>query len=221
MHTLIIAQNLQQATFIKKGLYYENLGCDVLSYNDENIPGDTIRISDGVFLLIDDPFSVDWAASYCRKIKPNIPIAILAHKNDMVYERLLVERKINFIFIRPFPFRQMSAEMRFAIFQQKEKIEMGRYHVRDLEIDLVSHQVKKDSKNIYLRNKEFSLLHFLMANKGKVLTRTEILENVWDRNANILTNTVDVHISQLRKKIDADICNKYIHTIPCTGYIFE
>jgi DNA-binding response OmpR family regulator len=138
-----------------------------------------------------------------------------------VHERLLTESKINFLFSRPFPFRQMSAEMRYAIFHQKEKMEFGKYILRDLELDLARHQVKLSDQSLYLRNKEFSLLHYLMVNKGKVLSRSDILENVWDRNANILTNTVDVHISQLRKKMGEGKNQKYIHTIPCTGYIFE
>lgn len=221
MHTVIIAQNLPQAIFIKKGLYYENLSCDVMPFNNGYIPKNDILVVDGVFLLMDDPVDIESVSDICRKIKQDIPIIVLMAQYEVQMERLINEGKVNFIFTRPFSFRQMSAEMRFTIFHQKEKIETGNYVLRDLELDLLSHQVRYKNRHVYLRNKEFSLLHFLMANKGKLLTRTEILENVWDRNANIMTNTVDVHISQLRRKFDLMESDKYIHTIPCTGYIFE
>jgi two-component system, OmpR family, copper resistance phosphate regulon response regulator CusR len=221
MHTIIISQNIQQATFIKKALYYENLGCDVVSYNNGTISRDEVAVVDGVFILMDDPSEVEIIANFCRGVKNNIPIIILPNRYNLEFDRFLNDKKVNFVFTRPFPFRQMSAEMRFAIFQQREKISIEKYVLDDLEIDLVCHQARLKEKEIYLRNKEFSLLHYLMANKGKVLSRNQILENVWDRNANVMTNTVDVHISQLRKKLGKANGRKYIRTIPCLGYIFE
>jgi two-component system, OmpR family, copper resistance phosphate regulon response regulator CusR len=221
MHTIILARNVQQANFIKKGLYYENLGCDVVSFNDGDVTQDDILNADGVFVLLDDATEAGQCANFCREIKPGVPVIALAQRYDGGFNGLLNERRINFIFTRPFPFRHMSAEMRYAIFQRKEDTEMQQYILRDLHLDISRHQVKFRDKSLSLRNKEFSLLHYLMINRGKVLTRMNILENVWDRNINMMTNTVDVHISQLRKKIGDGDDSAYIHTVPCTGYIFE
>jgi two-component system copper resistance phosphate regulon response regulator CusR len=111
--------------------------------------------------------------------------------------------------------------MKFEIFLSKEKIDNSRYVLRDLELDVSRHRVSVCNSEVHLRNKEFALLHFMMLNKGRVLSRTDILENVWDRNANMMTNTVDVHISTLRKKIEKVSKRRFIHTIPCLGYILE
>ncbi len=221
MHTMIIAKNLKQAEFIRKGLYYESLSSDILQFGRDEIPESNIYAVDGVFILLDNRADIESALDFCLGKKPSLPIMLLAQQYDIFYDELLKGNRIQLYFVRPFPFRQMSAEMRFAIFRMKETSEVRKYTVRDLELNLTNHQVLMKNKAISLRNREFSLLHYLMLNKGKVLTRTEILENVWDRNINILTNTVDVHISQLRKKIGNGNDCDYIHTVPCTGYIFE
>jgi DNA-binding response OmpR family regulator len=88
----------------------------------------------------------------------------------------------------------------------------------NLEINLERHEVKRGKRLISLRNKEYALLVCLMKNRGKVLTRTYLLETVWDRNTSILSNTVDVHINRLRRKIDGPSNNGLIQTIPCVGY---
>jgi DNA-binding response OmpR family regulator len=161
------------------------------------------------------------AVDNCRFINPLLPIIILASNSDEAYESLVVSKKAVCCFIRPFPFRQITAEMKYAIFCHREKIEIGKYVFRDLEMDVMSHSVKIKNMPVYLRNKEFSLLHYLMANRGRVVTRTDILHHVWDRNTNILTNTVDVHVSILRKKLESVVNERYIRTVPCLGYMLE
>ncbi len=221
MHTLILAENLKQATFIQKGLQYENLSADVLEFHDmEKVLG-ALLYADGVYIVADGPQSIETLVNRCKEFKEHLPIILLTPRHDQLYEKLFLAKKIVYFYIRPFPFRNMAAEMRYAIFKEREKIVDSHYIIRDLELDLSNHSVKHKNRMVFLRNKEFALLHYFMLNRGKILSRTELLESVWDRNANILTNTVDVHISQLRKKIDQDAEKKYIHTIPCAGYIFD
>ncbi len=88
-------------------------------------------------------------------------------------------------------------------------------------LDPISRKLFISGKYIYLRNKEFSLLEYFMKNMGRVLSRTLILEEVWDRNILCPTNTVDVHVSSLRKKIKLPEDTDFIKTVPCVGYIFE
>lgn len=222
MHTLIMASNLQQASFIKKGMMCENLDSVVMPIDTKgSLLMKYLADTDGVYVLAESFTDALTAVENCRFLKPLIPIIILAPNGDQRYDALLKEKKIIFCFIRPFPFRQIATEMKYAIFRRREKIEVSRYVVRDLELDVLSHSVKVKSKPVYLRNKEFSLLHYLLANKGRVLTRSDILHHVWDRNTDILTNTVDVHISLLRKKIDRFVSDNYIRTVPCLGYMLE
>lgn len=77
------------------------------------------------------------------------------------------------------------------------------------------------NQKIFLRNKEFVLLAYFLQNVGKVVTRTEILEDVWDRNICCSTNTVDVHVSNLRQKLKRYFRKSLIKTVHCVGYIFE
>ncbi len=90
----------------------------------------------------------------------------------------------------------------------------------DLRVDIASRRLFIGSRFVFLRNKEFSLLEYLLRNPNRVLTRTQILEDVWDRNIFCSTNTVDVHMRSLRKKLGTDL-NQSIRTVHCVGYIFE
>ena len=90
-----------------------------------------------------------------------------------------------------------------------------------VRLEISSHRFVVNEKSINLRNKEYSLMEFFMRNPGRVLSRTKILEEVWDRNAFCSTNTVDVHISSLRSKIKPYAPSGLIRTIPCVGYIFD
>lgn len=92
---------------------------------------------------------------------------------------------------------------------------------KSFSLDMTSRKLFISGKYIYLRNKEFSLLEYFIKNMGKVLSRTIILEDVWDRNILCPTNTVDVHVSSLRKKIKLCETANFIRTVPCVGYVFE
>jgi len=222
MKTLIIASNQKQANFIKKGLAYESLFSTTLS---AQAPREQIEAAlmenDGLYVFFEDPEMLEAIITQVGKLKQDMPIMVLStdyHKN---FDDLKNLKKITDFHIKPYPFRHMASEMKFAIFDVKEKIEVCSYVLRDLELDIASHQVKVGDEIVYLRNKEFLLLHYLIMNKGKVLSRNEILENVWDRNTDLLTNTVDVHISKLRKKIERGRRDKFIRTVPCLGYVLE
>lgn len=89
------------------------------------------------------------------------------------------------------------------------------------ELDVESRRFVVGGKRVSLRNKEFSLLYYFLENMGKVLSRTQILEDVWDRNIVCPTNTVDVHVSSLRKKFERYANKSCIKTVHCVGYIFD
>lgn len=221
MQTLIITDNNRQAEFLKKGLQYDNVSADIFTINDFNVFNKNLYYYDGVFLLINSIEKVDSLCKHIRSVKNKMPIIVLAQEYNEFYEVILKSSVITNYYIRPFPFTNIATDMKIAIFRVKEHVENSKFVLRDLELDILSHVVLFKKCVIPLRNKEFSLLHFMMMNVGKVLSRTMILEHVWDRNSDLLTNTVDVHISQLRKKIDNRSDEKYIHTIPCMGYLLS
>lgn len=222
MHILLIAENLGQAQFVQKGLQYENISTDLLPLTEvkQQLEKNILK-NDGLFILIKTLNVLENIINISMKHKKILPIIVLANQYDELLETLVQEEKIKYFFTRPFPFRLIAAEMRTLIFQEKEKIIDKIIKVRDLELNRETREIVLNGKSLYLCNKQFALLEFFMSNAGKILSRSTLLENVWDRNANILTNTIDVHISKLREKIDTKNNEKFIRTIPCSGYIFS
>jgi len=90
-----------------------------------------------------------------------------------------------------------------------------------IELDLSARKFFIEGVPVVLRNKEFSLLIYFLENVGRVVSRTQILEEVWDRNITCPTNTVDVHVSSLRQKFRLYANKDLIKTVHCIGYIFE
>jgi two-component system OmpR family response regulator len=95
------------------------------------------------------------------------------------------------------------------------------YRVGDLELDRLSHQVTRGGEEIVLQPREFRLLEYLMKHAGQVVTRTMLLENVWDYHFDPQTNVIDVHISRLRSKIDKGFTQPLLHTVRGAGYVIR
>jgi two-component system OmpR family response regulator len=93
-----------------------------------------------------------------------------------------------------------------------------RLKVADLEMDLLTRKVKRGGRSIELHPREFKLLEYLMRNAGSVVTRTMLLENVWEFHFDPQTNVIEVHIARLRQKIDRDFASPLIHTVRGSGY---
>lgn len=220
MKTLIVTDNVRQAQFIQKGFRYENLPADIWNVAFQDVIPEELPFYDGCFFLFHELSYFRRYGELCRGKMKQAPFVFMSQKQDPSLQTFAKELNVAYLAVRPFSFRSLAAEMRIAIFQTKESVDEPRLVLRDLELDVVGHRFLCKGKEINLRNKEFSLLQFLMAHPDTVLSRSELLENVWDRNASILTNTVDVHISQLRKKISQFTDDQYIHTVPCRGYIF-
>lgn len=220
MKTLIVTDNVRQAEFIRQGLRYENLPSEVCLSSELSTLDATLCFYDGIFLLLSSEEKFEELGSFCTVNAPTMPLMFLAQKNSSELQEIAQKLNIQYFTARPFSFRCIAAEMRAAIFEIKENIEDQVFVLRDLELDIVGHRFFCKGNSVPLRNKEFALLQFFMTHQENVLSRTELLENVWDRNSSMLTNTVDVHISQLRKKMRTFSDDNYIHTVPCRGYIF-
>jgi two-component system OmpR family response regulator len=95
------------------------------------------------------------------------------------------------------------------------------YRVGDLELDRLSHRVSRGDAEIALQPREFRLLEYLMKHAGQVVTRTMLLENVWDYHFDPQTNVIDVHISRLRSKIDRGFSRPLLHTVRGAGYMIR
>ena len=120
--------------------------------------------------------------------------------------------------VKPFAFAELLARIEALVRRAQPEAAETRLSVADLHLDLVERTVMRAGQAIQLQPREFTLLAFLMRHAGQVVTRTMLLENVWNYHFDPQTNVIDVHISRLRRKIDRDFEQPYLHTVRGAGY---
>ncbi|PSC04566.1 DNA-binding response regulator [Alsobacter soli] len=121
---------------------------------------------------------------------------------------------------KPYAFSELLARAEVLARRRRTgPVEETRYRVADLELDRLSHTVARAGKPIELQPREFRLLEYLMKHAGQVVTRTMLLENVWDYHFDPQTNVIDVHLSRLRGKVDRGFDRPLIHTVRGAGYV--
>ncbi len=157
-----------------------------------------------------------------RKQKVDTPILILSALGQ-VDDRVKGLRAGGDDYLaKPYAFSELLA--RVEILARRKPLETGEptvYRVGPLELDRLSHKLTRSGKDIVLQPREFRLLEFLMKNAGQVVTRTMLLEQVWDYHFDPQTNVIDVHISRLRSKIDKGSEAPLLHTIRGSGYMIR
>lgn len=122
---------------------------------------------------------------------------------------------------KPYAFSELLARVEILGRRKGTRDTETVYRVGDLELDRLSHEVRRGGQVINLQPREYSLLEYLMNNAGQVVTRTMLLENVWDYHFDPQTNVIDVHISRLRSKIEKGFEGSLLHTIRGAGYILK
>ncbi|MEF2551747.1 response regulator transcription factor [Aurantimonas sp. A2-1-M11] len=122
---------------------------------------------------------------------------------------------------KPFAISELLARIEVLGRRRGGKDVETAYKVGDLELDRLSHEVRRNGKTIVLQPREFRLLEYLMKHANQVVTRTMLLENVWDYHFDPQTNVIDVHISRLRSKIERDFDTPLLHTVRGSGYIMR
>ena len=122
---------------------------------------------------------------------------------------------------KPFAFAELLARVEALARRGKGEGPATKLVVADLELDLLSRAVKRAGQKIDLQPREFRLLEFLMRHAGQVVTRTMLLEGVWDYHFDPQTNVIDVHVSRLRQKVDKPFPVSLIHTVRNAGYMLR
>ncbi len=123
--------------------------------------------------------------------------------------------------VKPFAFAELLARIEALLRRKESAGPVTRLRVADLEMDLLSHKVSRAGKTLNLQPREFRLLEYLMKHAGQVVTRTMLLENVWDYHFDPQTNVIDVHISRLRQKLDKEFERPLLKTVRGAGYMLE
>lgn len=153
-----------------------------------------------------------------KKINKKVPIIALTVEINQGMKNYLFDLGIDDYITKPFIFEDLIARIR-AILRRPHEVQKQIYKIDDLYIDIDRHLVRRGKDNIYLTFKELMLLEFFFKNEGKILSRTVLMENIWDFNADPFSNTVESHILKIRKKINPHKDKReLIHTIKGRGY---
>ncbi len=123
--------------------------------------------------------------------------------------------------VKPFAFAELHARIEALLRRGRPEAAVTTLRVGDLEMDLLTREVSRGGRRIELQPREFRLLEYLMRHAGQVVTRTMLLENVWDYHFDPQTNVVDVHISRLRRKFETDADRPILHTVRGAGYLLR
>ncbi|MCX6740194.1 MAG: response regulator transcription factor [Candidatus Parcubacteria bacterium] len=206
------------ASFIKKGLQAEHFAVDA-AINGKD--GSYLALTNDYDLVLLDLRLPDiYGLDVFKKVKehkPYLPIIILSVENEIKKKVEAFDLGVHDYLTKPFAIEELVARIR-ALLNRDKKLGSNNLKIADLEMDLKTHTVKRGEQKIDLRHREFDLLEYFMRNPGVVLTRSMILEHVWDMNVDPFTNTVDVHMRYLRKKIDEGFNKQLLKTVHGSGY---
>jgi len=220
MRILIIEDDHKIANAIKKGLEQESFAVDI-EFNGKEGSGAALVIEYDLIILDRMLPEID-GIEICRMLrdkKIHTPILMLTAK-DLIQEKVEgLNAGADDYLAKPFAFEELLARMR-ALLRRPEKTKNGILKVNDLTLNSQTFEVKRNGQDILLSNKEFALLEFLMRNAGQVLSKDKIIAHVWNYDADILPNTVEVFVGSLRNKIDRPFPKKdaLIRTVRGFGY---
>lgn len=223
MKILVVEDEPKVASFIKKGLEENHYEIDV-AY-DGNMAEKLALQYDYDLFILDIIIPYINGIELCKKIKlnkPSIPVLMLTALGTTDDKLLGFDAGAEDYLVKPFEFRELLARVKVLLKSSQFKHNtVNRLIVADLELDLDRKMAKRGGLAIELTAKEFSLLEYFMRNTGRVLSRNDIAEKVWDTSFDFGTNVVDVYVNFLRKKLDKGFDRKLIHTRIGLGYIFQ
>lgn len=221
MRILLVEDDDSISGFITKGLREEGYAVDLASDGEDGylmaktVPYDLIILD--VMLPKVDGFSV------CRRLRSNgnsTPILLLTAREGVEDRVVGLDTGADDYLTKPFAFPELLARLR-ALLRRGGSQQITHLKVDDLELDPVTHRVWRGGSEIELTKKEYALLDYLLRNENRVLTRSAIIDHVWDIRFDSLTNIVDVHIRSLRSKIDRGYSRPLIHTVRGIGYMLK
>lgn len=221
MRILLIEDDEDLAHFIRKGLKEERYAVDVAEDGERGLELGTRNPYDLFILDIMLP-KLDGLA-LCRRLRANgivSPVLLLTARNTVQDKVSGLDTGADDYLTKPFAFAELLARVR-ALLRRGAPQQLVRLKAADLELDPAARRVWRAGREIPLTNKEYALLDFLLRNKNRVLTRTAIIDHVWDISYDPLTNIVDAHIRALRAKIDRQFATELIMTVRGAGYMLE
>jgi len=222
MRILLVEDDSKIASFIVRGFKAEGFAVDHAADGE-----------DGLYLALTEPYDaaiidrmlpkLDGLSliGQVRREKIKTPVIILSARGSVDDRVKGLQTGGDDYLTKPFAFSELLARVQALIRRSSDVSEPTKLEVADVTINLITREVVRAGKTIELQPLEFSLLEYLMRNAGRVVSKTMIMEHVWDYYFDPQTNVVESRIYKLREKIDKDFSNKLIHTMRGVGYVLK
>ena len=222
MRVLLVEDDEKIADFVTKGLAQSGFAVDRVVSAEEAFPLATGEEYDAA--VVDIMLPGEDGLSFIERIRSKgvlTPILILSARRSVDDRVKGLQTGGDDYLVKPFSFTELLARLQ-ALIRRSTRAGVGsKLQVGEVTLDMRTHTVTRQGEEIELQPREFTLLEYLMRNEGTVLSRTMILEHVWNYEFDPQTNVVDVLVSRLRSKVDKGFGKPLIHTIRGIGYVFK
>ncbi len=218
MRVLVVEDEARIADFIQRGLTESGYAVDVASDGEEAL--DWATAADFDIIVLDVMLPVRDGREVCRELRRKdikTPVLMLTAR-DAIEDRVSgLDSGADDYLVKPFAFSELLARLR-ALTRRPPQLVGTTVHIGDISLDTNTHEVSRGGVPVPLTTKEYTLLEYLMRHPHQVLTRTMIAEHVWNYDMDNATNIIDVHIRNLRRKIDDPFTARLIQTVRGAGY---
>ena len=218
MRILVVEDETKVATFVRKGLEQSGYEVEVAADGEDGFSKFGAADYDLVILDLMLPKLSGWdLIPMMRKARPTVPIMAVTARSAVEDRVQGLNLGCDDYLVKPFSLAELLARVQ-AHLRRGATLPATELRSADLVVDLLKHKCSRAGQQIDLSNKEFALLEYLLRNKGQIVTRQMIVENVWDDSFKNFTNVVDVYINYLRNKVDRDFEPRLIQTVRGVGY---
>ena len=222
MRVLIVEDDPKIASFVENGLREAGFTVDAADDGEAGLHMALMVTYDAAVVDIMLP-GLDGLSliSTLRHRGIDIPILVLSARHTVDDRITGLQRGADDYLVKPFVFAELLARVQALVRRGSKTVEASRLVCGDLTVDVIHREVRRGLRTIDLQPKEYALLEYLMRNRGRTVSKTMIIEHIWDFHFDPQTNVVDVLVHRLRNKIDKDYPDKLIHTIRGIGYAIK
>ncbi len=223
MRILVVEDEAQLSELLSEGLTKKGFAVDVIDDGEKALNRLSLHRGDYDLVILDLMLPSLSGAELCRQARGRditTPILILTARNEVETKVDLLLSGADDYLVKPFSFEELIARIH-ALSRRPNETKPAKLTVGDVELDPAAHTVTRGGKPIELTLKEFMLLEYFMRHAGEVVNREDLLTHLWDFNYESFSNVIDVHVKNLRRKLDADGGPSMLETVRGIGYRFS